>query len=186
MKFVQNIHFGQSQCWIVDCYTKCLNCFSSDHPCIDQFTNLVFCIFIFMTIASLYFLYLNAVGLFILCEGFIVSINCLCRRSCPVHSSLSDLSLQKSLILFKLLPSSLIFSQFYIGFRRKRLHPPSLNVLFFSFYNCRHRVKGGYSTDELHLNFYLTYICIEQSVILKITFTVFYFLIIKKRLNLSV
>lgn len=51
---------------------KRLNCFSSDHPRIDQFTNLVFCIFIFMTIASLYFLYMNAVGLFILCEGFIV------------------------------------------------------------------------------------------------------------------
>lgn len=84
---------GYSRLLYQMCEMKCLNCFSSDHPCIDQFTNLVFCIFIFMTIASLYFLYLNAVGLFILCEGFIVSINCLCRRSCPVHSSLSDLSL---------------------------------------------------------------------------------------------
>lgn len=125
--------FWSKLLWIVDCYTKCLNCFSSDHPCIDQFTNLVFCIFIFMTISSLYFLYLNAVGLFILCEGFIVSINCLCRRSCPVHSSLSDLSLQKSLILFKLLPSSLIFSHFILVFIERDYIPHHLMCYFFPF-----------------------------------------------------
>lgn len=110
---------------------KHLNCFSSDHPRIDQFTNLVFCIFIFMTIASLYFLYMNAVGLFILCEGFIVRH----QLSQSVDGvvpfiQVFQISHYRSPSSY-FYPHTKFFSQFYIGFHRKRLHPPLLIVLFF-------------------------------------------------------